>query len=127
MTALQVALLFLLVGASIYLASVEAAFYALRRRHFTGAALADRRAEIANRFLDDPPALLMPIHIGAFTAHVAMTVILTSMFLTWLQHWSMLLAFGAMVLYLLLFRLTIPYAVVPVSYTHLTLPTSDLV
>ncbi len=112
MTAFLVALLFLLVGASIFLASVEAAFYAVRRRRFSGPALADRRAEIANRFLDDPPALLMPVHIGAFTAHVAMTVILTSMFLNWLQHWSMLLAFGAMVIYLLVFRLTMPYALV---------------
>ena len=129
MTALQVALLFLLVGASIFLASVEAAFYAVRRRRFSGPALADRRAEIANRFLEDPPALLMPIHIGAFTAHVAMTVILTAMFLGWLQHWSMLLAFAAMVLYLLLFRLSIPYALVradPAAVLLLLLPFFDV-
>lgn len=129
MTALLVALLFLLVGASIFLACVEAAFYALRRRRFSGPALADRRAEIANRFLEDPPALLLPIHIGAFTAHVAMTVILASMFLTWLQHWSMLLAFGAMVLYLLLFRLSIPYGLVrtdPAPVLLLLMPAFDV-
>lgn len=129
MTALLVALLFLLVGASLFLACVEAAFYALRRRRFTGAALADRRAELANRFLDDPPALLMPIHIGAFTAHVGLTVILASMFLGWLQHWSMLLAFGAMVIYLLLFRLSIPYGIVradPAGVLLLLLPAFDV-
>jgi CBS domain containing-hemolysin-like protein len=54
----------------------------------------------------------MPIHMGTYTAHVAMTVIITSLFLDFLAHWAMLVAFGAMVIYLLLFRLTLPYALV---------------
>jgi CBS domain containing-hemolysin-like protein len=41
-----------------------------------------------------------------------MTVILTALFLDWLSHWAMLVAFSSMVIYLLLFRLTLPYALV---------------
>lgn len=129
MTAIQVALIFLLVGASGFLASVEAAFYLMKRRRFTGSALDDPRAELANRYLDDPPTLLMPVHIGAFTAHAGMTVILTSLFLDLLSHWAMLFAFGAMLLYLLLFRLTMPYAAVrrdPQAVLLLLLPAFDV-
>ncbi len=98
--------------ASIGLAAVEAAFYLLRRRRLSHVAMQNPRAELVNRYLEDPPTLLMPIHIGTFTAHAGMTVILTAMFLDWLSHWAMLLAFSTMVLYLLLFRLTLPYALV---------------
>jgi putative hemolysin len=112
MIAVYIALMFLLVGASMFLASVEAAFHLTKRRRFIGPLADDRRTEIANRYLDDPPALLMPLHIGTFTAHAGMTVVLAWLFLDVLAHWAMLLAFGAMVLYLLLFRLTLPYALV---------------
>lgn len=105
-------LLLALAVASIGLAAVEAAFYLLRRRRLSHVAMQNPRAELVNRYLEDPPTLLMPVHIGTYTAHVAMTVILTSMFLDWLSHWAMLLAFSTMVLYLLLFRLTLPYALV---------------
>ncbi len=105
-------LLLLLAGASIVLAAVEAAFYLLRRRRLSHVAMQNPRAEKVNRYLEDPPTLLMPVHIGTFTAHAGMTVILTAMFLDWLDRWAMLLAFSTMVLYLLLFRLTLPYALV---------------
>jgi CBS domain containing-hemolysin-like protein len=56
----------------------------------------------------------MPIHMGTYTAHVVMTVIIT-MLLTEHGHihpWALLGAVGFMILYLLLFRLTIPYGLV---------------
>jgi CBS domain containing-hemolysin-like protein len=112
MTALHVALTLLLAAASIALASVEAAFYMLKHRRLSLAASQDPRAETLTRYLDDPPTLLMPIHVGTFTAHAGMTVLLTAMFLDWLHAWALILAFLAMVLYLLLFRLTVPYALV---------------
>jgi CBS domain containing-hemolysin-like protein len=98
--------------ASIGLAAVEAAFYLLRRRRLSHVAQQNPRAEMVNRYLEDPPTLLMPVHIGTFTAHAGMTVIITAMFLDTLNHWAMLVAFSSMVIYLLLFRLTLPYALV---------------
>ncbi|MBI3932507.1 MAG: HlyC/CorC family transporter [Acidobacteria bacterium] len=109
---LNVFLLALLSTASVALASVEAAFYLLRRRRLSHVALQNPRAELVNRYLEDPPRLLMPIHIGTYSAHVGMTVIITAMFIDWIAHWAMLVAFASMVAYLLLFRLTVPYALV---------------
>ena len=105
-------LLLFLAAASIGLAAVEAAFYLLRRRRLSHVALQNPRAEMVNRYLEDPPTLLMPVHMGTFTAHAGMTVIITALFLDWLSHWAMLVAFSAMVIYLLLFRLSLPYALV---------------
>ena len=110
--AFEVTLLVILATASIALAAVEAAFYLLKRRRLSHVAMPNPRAELANRYLDDPPTLLMPIHIGTFTAHAGMTVIITVLFLDLLAHWAMLVAFLAMLIYLLLFRLTLPYALV---------------
>src|SRR5258708_23606289 len=107
---LDVFLLGLLSLASLALASVEAAFYLLKRRRLAHVALKNARAELANQYLDDPPTLLMPIHMGTYTAHVGMTVVITSLFLEHLAHWAMLVAFLAMVAYLLVFRLSVPYA-----------------
>ena len=73
-----VLLLIVLAVASIALASVEATFYLIRRRRLSHVALQNPRAELANRYLEDPPTLLMPIHVGTYTAHVAMTVIITA-------------------------------------------------
>jgi CBS domain containing-hemolysin-like protein len=109
---LQLVFFALLIVASIYLAAVEAAFYLTKRRRVAHLALENPRAELVNAYLEDPPALLMPVHIGTYTAHVGMTVILTALFLDLLAHWATLVAFGAMVVYLLLFRLTVPYALV---------------
>ncbi len=106
------ALLLLLSTASVGLAAVEAAFYLVRRRRLSHIALQNPRAELVNRYLDDPPTLLMPVHMGTYTAHVGMTVVITSIFLDNLSHWAMLVAFLAMVGYLLIFRLTLPYALV---------------
>jgi Mg2+/Co2+ transporter CorB len=102
----------LLVGISIFLAAVEAAFYLVKRRRLAHLALNNRRAEMVNEYLEDPPSLLLPIHIGTYTAHVAITVVITSLFLEHLQQWAMAVAFGAMVIYLLLIRLTLPYTLV---------------
>jgi CBS domain containing-hemolysin-like protein len=108
----MILLLLVLAAASIGLAAMEAAFFLLRRRRLSHVAMQNPRAEMVNRYLEDPPTLLMPVHIGTYTAHVAMTVILTALFLDWLSHWAMLVAFSSMVIYLLLFRLTLPYALV---------------
>jgi putative hemolysin len=105
-------LLGFLATASIGLAAVEAAFYLTRRRRLSHVSLQNPRAEMVNRYLEDPPTLLMPIHIGTFTAHAGMTVIITALFIDWIAHWAMLVAFLAMVIYLLLFRLTLPYILV---------------
>jgi len=106
------ALLLLLSTASVGLSAVEAAFYLVRRRRLSHIALQNPRAERVNRYLDDPPTLLMPIHMGTYTAHAGMTVVITSIFLDNLSRWAMLVAFLAMVAYLLVFRLTLPYALV---------------
>ncbi len=112
MTALHAALTLLLAGASIALASVEAAFYMLKRRRLSLEASQDPRAETLSAYLEDPPTLLMPIHVGTFISHAGMTVLLTALFFDWLHTWALMAAFLAMVLYLLLFRLTVPYALV---------------
>ena len=74
----NVILLLILGAASILLASVEAAFYLIKRRRLSHVAVQNPRAELVNQYLEDPPSLLMPIHMGAYTAHVGMTVIITS-------------------------------------------------
>ena len=110
--ALQLAaLLFLAVG-SIGLAAVEAAFYLVKRRRLTHVAMHNPRAELVNHYLDDPPTLLMPVHMGTYTAHLAMTVVITSLFLGIGSEWALLIAFLSMVVYLLLFRLSVPYTLV---------------
>jgi CBS domain containing-hemolysin-like protein len=112
MITLTVFLLVLLTLASLGLASVEAAFYLTKRRRLGHLALQNPRAELVNHYLEDPPSLLMPVHMGTYTAHVAMTVLLTSMLLDSLQRWAILVAFLVMVSYLVVFRLTMPYALV---------------
>ncbi len=114
MTALHAALTLLLAAASIALASVEAAFYMLKRRRLSLDAAQDPRAEMLAPYLEDPPTLLMPIHVGTFTAHAGMTSLLAALFFDWLrvEAFALGLAFLAMMLYLLLFRLTVPYALV---------------
>ena len=125
---LNTGLLLLLASASGLLAAVEAAFYLVRRRRLSHIALQNPRAELVNSYLEDPPSLLMPIHMGTYTAHVGMTVVIASMLLERLEGWAMLVAFLAMVGYLLLFRLTLPYALVrrnPERSLLLLLPVFD--
>jgi putative hemolysin len=97
---------------SITLATFEAAFYSVKRRNLHK--LADegsKEMERLSRYFADPPSILMPIHIGTYTAHVAMTVLLTVLLLDLLNRWAMLVALVTMVIYLLIFRLTLPYAI----------------
>jgi len=110
--ALLVLLAVVLMVLSITLAAVEAAFYLVKRRRLAHLAVNNPRAEIVNRYLEDPPSLLMPIHIGTYTAHVAITIVVTALFLDRLQQWAIVVAFGVMVIYLLLLRLTLPYSLV---------------
>jgi CBS domain containing-hemolysin-like protein len=109
---LQVVALVVLALGSIGLAAVEAAFYLVKRRRLSHLALHNPKAEMVNRFLDDPPTLLMPVHMGTYTAHLAMTVVITSLFLGIGSEWALLIAFLSMVVYLLLFRLSVPYTLV---------------
>jgi CBS domain containing-hemolysin-like protein len=108
----KMVLLLVLAAASITLAAVEAAFYLVKRRRLAHVALQNPRAELVNRYLDDPPTLLMPVHMGTYTMHVAMTVVVADIFFHAAAHWAVLIAFATMVLYLLVFRLTLPYALV---------------
>src|SRR4029079_7562955 len=62
--ALEVLVLVFMIAISVSLAAVEAAFYLLKRRRLSHVALHNRRAELVNRYLEDPPTLLMPVHIG---------------------------------------------------------------
>jgi putative hemolysin len=113
MIALTILAMIVLVVVSVTLASVEAAFYLVKRRRLSHLEQ-NPRAELVNRYLQDPQTLLMPIHMGTYTAHVIMTVIIT-MLLTEHGHlhpWALAGAVGFMVLYLLLFRLTLPYSLV---------------
>ena len=109
---LKVVVLLVLAAASITLAAVEAAFYLVKRRRLAHVALQNPRAELVNKYLDDPPTLLMPVHMGTYTAHVAMTVVVADIFYHLVAHWAVLIAFLTMVVYLLVFRLTLPYALV---------------
>lgn len=113
MIALQAVLIVLLAGLSIFLASVEASFVLLKRRRLTQVGFYDeKRVELAQGYLDDPPRIVMPVHLGTYTAHVGMTVIITSLAFRLIDHWAMLAAFGVMMAYLLLFRLSVPYILV---------------
>jgi magnesium and cobalt exporter, CNNM family len=99
-------------AASVLLAAVEAAFYLLKRRRLSHISVQNPRAELVNRYLQDPPTLLMPVHMGTYTAHVAMTVLLISLLLDALGEWAMPAAFLFMIVYLLVFRLSMPYTFV---------------
>ena len=113
MITLQAALIVLLAVLSVFLATVEAAFNMLKRRRLTQVAFHDEaRIELAQRYLDDPPRMLMPVHLGTYTAHVGMTVIITSLAFRLVDHWAMLTAFGIMMAYMLTFRLSVPYILV---------------
>lgn len=112
MIGLRLTLLVALALASLGLAAVEAAFYMLKRRRLSHLGLQNSRADLVNRYLEDPPSLLMPVHMGTYTAHVGMTVIITSLFLEHIEHWALLVAFTVMIVYLLVFRLSAPYALV---------------
>jgi CBS domain containing-hemolysin-like protein len=109
---LKVVVLLVLAAASITLAAVEAAFYLVKRRRLAHVAVQNPRAELVNKYLDDPPTLLMPVHMGTYTAHVAMTVGVVDIFLHLVSHWAVLIGLVSMVVYLLVFRLTLPYALV---------------
>ena len=97
---------------SVSLAVVEAAFYLIKRRRLGHFAESNPRATLVNAYLDDPSSLLMPAHIGTYTAHVGMTVMLTWTFLDYHPRGAILAAFLLMMLYLVLLRLMLPYAVV---------------
>ena len=99
-------------AASVTLAAVEAAFYLLKRRRLSYISVQNPRAELVNRYLQDPPTLLMPVHMGTYTAHVAMTVLLISLLLDAMGQWAMPAAFLFMIVYLLVFRLSVPYTFV---------------
>jgi len=105
-------LLALLATVSLLLACVEAAFYLLKRRRLGHLAVQNPRAELVNRYLEDPPTLLMPVHMGTYTAHVGMALVIASLFLGIDARWALVVAFLAMVIYLLVFRLSVPYALV---------------
>jgi putative hemolysin len=108
----QALLMLTFTAASVTLAAVEASFYLLKRRRLSHVSLQNPRAELVNHYLQDPPTLLMPVHMGTYTAHVAMTVLLTSLLLDALKQWALPLVFLFMVVYLLVFRLSVPYTFV---------------
>ncbi len=113
MITLQALLIVLLAALSVFLATVEASFHLLKRRRLTQVGFHDEaRVELAQRYLEDPPRMLMPVHLGTYTAHVGMTVIITSLAFRLVDHWAMLAAFGVMMAYMLLFRVSIPYILV---------------
>jgi putative hemolysin len=108
--ALQIAVIVFLAALSVFLATVEASFNLTKRRRLSQVGFHDeRRLQLAQSYLDDPPRMLMPAHLGTYTAHVGMTVVITSLAFRLVDHWAMLTAFGVMMAYLLLFRLSMPY------------------
>jgi len=127
MIAIVIVVMVLLAALSITLASVEAAFYLVKRRRLSHLEQ-NPRAELVNRYLADPQTLLMPIHMGTYTAHVVMTVIITMLLTDHFHPWALAGAVGFMILYLLLFRLTLPYSLVwrnPERMLLLLLPVFD--
>ncbi len=106
---LEALVLLLLAGLSIFLASVEASFHLLKRRRLVQVTHHDdAKGALASSFLEDPPCLLMPVHLGTYTAHVGMTVLVTSLLYDMVGKWAMLAAFAAMMAYMILFRVSIP-------------------
>jgi putative hemolysin len=101
-----------LAAISVGLSTLEAAYYLTRRRQLAHVGAQHSHAELAHKYLDDPGRLLMPIQMGTYMAHVTMTAVMTAALLDYLQHWAVLVAMLSMVIYLLLFRLTLPYALV---------------
>ena len=113
MIPLQLLLVLLLAALSMFLATVEASFNLTKRRRLTQVGFDDEtKLELAQRYLEDPPRLLMAAHFGTYTAHIAMTVIITTMMFRALEYWATLAAFGLMMAYLLLFRVSVPYILV---------------
>src|SRR5512143_475734 len=110
MIALQFTVIVFLAALSVFLATVEASFNLMKRRRLSQVGFHDEgRLQLAQSYLDDPPRMLMPVHLGTYTAHVGMTVVITSLAFRLVDHWAMLTAFGIMMAYLLLFRLSMPY------------------
>ena len=112
MTILGLLAIFFSIAMSITLATMEAAFYLVKRRNLHK--IADEGSpELVklSHYFEDPPSMLMPVHIGTYTAHVAMTVLVTVLLLDLLHHWATLVALVTMFIYLLIFRLTLPYAI----------------
>jgi putative hemolysin len=110
---LGVALLLLLAGLSMFLSSVEASFHLLKRRRLAQVTHHEEAlGELASSYLEDPPRLLMPVHLGTYTAHVGMTVLITSLLFDLAARWAVVAAFATMMAYLLLFRLSVPYVAV---------------
>jgi putative hemolysin len=108
MLTFQAFLVLVLAVLSVFLSTVEAAFNLLKRRRLTQVGFHDeRRLALAQGYLEDPPRLLMPIHFGTYISHVGMTVVITSMAFHFLEQWSMLAAFGLMMAYLLVFRVSV--------------------
>lgn len=113
MIALQVGLIAFLAVLSVFLATVEASFNLLKRRRVSQVGFDDeKRIELAQSYLEDPPRIVMPVHLGTYTAHVGMTVVITSLTFRLVDHWAPLAAFGVMMAYLLLFRVSVPYVLV---------------
>jgi CBS domain containing-hemolysin-like protein len=113
MITLQVGLILFLGALSVFLASVEASFNLLKRRRLSQVGFHDeKRVELAQHYIEDPPRIVMPVHLGTYTAHVGMTVIITSLIFHLVDQWAMLVAFGVMMAYLLLFRVSVPYILV---------------
>jgi putative hemolysin len=109
----RIAVLLVLAGLSMFLAAVEASFHLLKRRRLAQLLRHDEAKEaLVEPYLENPPRLLMPVHLGTYAAHVAMTVIIASLFYDLMKHWAMLAAFAAMMAYLLLFRVSVPYLLV---------------
>ncbi len=113
MIVLQIGLIVFLGSLSVFLASVEASYNLCKRRRLSQVGFHDeKRVELALHYMEDPPRIVMPVHLGTYTAHVGMTVIITSLIFRLLDHWAMLAAFGVMMAYLLLFRVSVPYVLV---------------
>ncbi len=111
MTLVSILLVTLLGALSVTLTTVEVAFHLQKRRRL-GHLTHNPRAEIVNAYLLDPAALLMPLQIGTYTAHVGLTVVLSSVLFGVFGHWSTLVSFLVMMGYLFVFRLTVPYLLV---------------
>ena len=113
MIALEIGLIAVLAGLSVFLATVEASFNLLKRRRLTQVGFHDeKRIALAQSYIESPPRIVMAVHLGTYTAHVGMTVIITSLAFRMIDTWAMLAAFGVMMAYLLLFRVSVPYVLV---------------
>ncbi len=76
--------------------------------------LADKhegKDEILNLIAEDRLQILIPLHLGTQTCSLTLSIVVTKLSLEWSLNYGLFIAFGVMVLVVLLFRQIIPWVI----------------